>query len=116
MKRELPAMSQAIALSLRHRDELVEIEVRVRHPMQAGETYSAKTGKIVAPNFLQTIAIQLNAKTLLEGQLGPALANNPVFRFSVRSAKTGDKIVVSCSDNQGQRFEQEIVVPAFGTQ
>ena len=108
-------MSEPIILHLQLKNELVEIVIRVLHPMDAGGTLHPKTGRPVPPDFLQTIAIQLNERTLLEGQLGPALARNPEFRFSFRGAKTGDKFLVACTDNRGRSFEQRIAVPAFNS-
>ena len=109
-------MSEPITLSLHPKNELVEIVVRVLHPMQAGETPHPRTGKAVPAHFLQTIAIQLNEKTLLQGQLGSVLAKDPVFRFSFKEAKAGDRFLVSCTDSRGRKFEQGIVVPVFKKQ
>jgi sulfur-oxidizing protein SoxZ len=109
-------MSDPITLSLSQTSELVEIEVRVAHATEAEGTPNPRTGKTVPGNFLQTIAIQLNERTLLEGQLGPGLAQNPVFKFSFRGVKAGDKFLVSCTDNKARNFAKEIVVPAFKNQ
>ena len=86
------------------------------HPMEAGDRLNPKTGKQVAADFLQTIAIQLNEKTLIEGQLGSGLARNPVFRFSFGETKAGEKFFVSCTDAKGRKFEKGIVVPDFDKQ
>jgi len=109
-------MSEPITLSLQPKNELVEIVVQVLHPMEAGEALHPKTGKAVPADFLQTIAIQLNEKTLLEGQTGSVLAKNPVFRFSFKGVKAGDKFYVACTDSKGRKFEQGIVVPVFKNQ
>ena len=109
-------MSEPITLSLQSKNELVEIVVRVLHPMESGEALHPKTGKAIPADFLQTIAIQLNGKTLLEGQTGSALAKNPAFRFSFKGVKAGDNFLVSCTDSKGRKFEQGIVVPVFKNQ
>ena len=106
-------MSAPIALSLHPRDQAVEMVVRVLHPVEPGGAVDPKSGKTTPANFLQTIAIQLNEKTLLEGQLGSALAKNPQFRFTFSGAKAGDTFLVSCTDSAGRKFAQEIVVPVF---
>ena len=106
-------MSEPIALSLQQKDQLVEIAVRVLHPMEPGDAIDLKSGKAVPANFLQSIAIRLNEKTLLEGQLGSALAKNPRFSFSFAGVRAGDKFLVSCTDSKGRAFEQGIVVPVF---
>lgn len=106
-------MSEPIALSLRPKDQLVEMVVRVLHPVEPGVAVDLRSGKTVPANFLQTIAIRLNEKTLLEGQLGSALAKNPQFSFSFVGVRAGDKFLVSCTDSKGRTFERGIVVPIF---
>ena len=106
-------MSEPITLSLHANNELVEIVVQAAHPMDAGEALHPKTGEAIPACFLRTIAIQLNEKTLLEGQMGPALTKDPVFRFSFKRVKAGDKFLVSFTDNKEQKFEKEIIVPVF---
>lgn len=106
-------MSEPIALSLRQKDQLVELVVRVLHPVEPGVAVDLKSGKTVPADFLQTISIRLNEKTLLEGQLGSALAKNPRFSFSFAGIRAGDKFLVSCTDTKGRTFEQEIIVPVF---
>lgn len=106
-------MNEYIKLSLSPRNEVVEIVVQVSHPMEASGGFQPTTGKAIPGDFLQTIAIQLNEKTLLEGQTGSLLAKNPVFKFAFKGVKEGDKFLVFCTDSKGRKFEQGIVVPIF---
>jgi hypothetical protein len=58
---------------------------------------------------LQSLVIQLNEKTLVEGQLSASLSKDPKFGFSFSGIKGGDKFTVFCTDNQGKEFKSEIV-------
>jgi thiosulfate oxidation carrier complex protein SoxZ len=106
-------MSDPIRLSLNVNGELAELTIKLAHPMDAGGAPDRKTGKPSNANFLKTLAVQLNEKTLLEGQISPALGKSPVMRFSFKAVKQGDKFLVVCTDNTDQRFEKELVVPAL---
>jgi len=102
-------MSDIIKLALRPNGEAMELQVQVRHPMDAGDPGTEKSVKARAANFLKTIAIQLNEKLLVEGQMGPGMAKDPVLRFSLRAVKAGDKLSVVCTDNKDKAFEADIV-------
>jgi len=58
---------------------------------------------------LQSMVIQLNGKTLVEGQLSAALSKNPKFGFSFSGIKARDKFTVHCTDNKGGEFKSEMV-------
>lgn len=102
-------MTDPITLQLNQKDNLTEIEIRISHPMEAGDVLPPKTGKQRTPLFLQSMAIQLNGKTLMEGQLSASLSRNPRFGFSFSAVKAGDKFTVLCVDNKGTEFKSEIV-------
>jgi len=77
--------------------------------MEPGDALPQKSGLPRAPWFLQTIVIQLNEKTMVEGQLSASLTRNPRFGFSFSGIKTGDKFTVYCTDNKGQELKSEVV-------
>lgn len=102
-------MADPIALRLTQKDDLTEIEIRILHPMEPGDALSQKPGSRRPPVFLQSMAIQLNERTLVEGQLSTSLAKNPSFRFAFPGIKTGDKFTVVCADNRDREFRSEIL-------
>ena len=77
--------------------------------MEPGDALQQKPGRPRAPWFLQSIVVQLNEKTLVEGQLSASLAKNPRFGFTFSGIKTGDKFTVYCTDNKGQELKSEVV-------
>ena len=56
------------------------------------------------------IVWQLNGKTVLTAQWGPSVAKNPFLQFNVKGAKAGDKIVLSWTDNKGDKRTDEATV------
>jgi sulfur-oxidizing protein SoxZ len=102
-------MTAPITLKLRQKDDRTEIEIQVLHPMEPGDAFPQKSGNRSQPLFLQSMVIQLNEKTLVEGQLSASLSKNPVFGFSFSGIKAGDKFTVQCKDNKDGEFKSEIV-------
>lgn len=102
-------MTDPITLALHRKDDRTEIEIRVLHPMEPGDTLPKQSGRPRAPWFLQSIVIQLNDKTLVEGQLSASLTKNPRFGFTFSGIKTGDRFTVLCTDNKGQELKSEVV-------
>jgi sulfur-oxidizing protein SoxZ len=102
-------MTDPITLKLRQKDDRTEIEIQILHPMEPGDAFPQKSGSPRLPLFLQSMVIQLNEKTLVEGQLSASLSKNPGFGFSFSGIKAGDKFTVLCTDNKGAEFKSEIV-------
>jgi len=102
-------MTDPIALNLRQKDDRTEIEIQILHPMEPGDALPQKSGSPRPASFLQSMVIQLNERTLVEGQLSASLSKNPKFSFSFSGIKAGDKFAVYCTDNKGREFKSEIV-------
>ncbi len=77
--------------------------------MDPGEVLPQQSGNRRPPFFLQSMVIQLNEKTLVEGQLSASLSKNPKFGFTFSGISAGDKLTVSCTDNKGGEFKSAIV-------
>ena len=102
-------MTDPITLKLRRTDDQAEIEIRILHPMDPGDPLPQPSGRQRPPSFLQSLVIQLNDNTMVEGQLSASLSKNPRFEFSFSGIKTGDRFTVSCTDNKGKEIKSEIV-------
>jgi len=105
-------MNDPIKLTLNQKGDRTEIEIRVQHPMEPGDASAQKPGR--PPLFLQSIMIQLNDRTLVEGQLSASISKNPRFGFTFSGVKTGDKLTVFCTDNKGEEFKGEIIAQFGG--
>ncbi len=103
-------MTTSITLQLHQRDDQVELEIHVQHPMESGDDNLTRSDGAGSPFFLQSITVNLNDKSVIEGQLSPALSHNPSFSFFFSSVHTGDKLAVTCSDNKGGESTSEITI------
>jgi sulfur-oxidizing protein SoxZ len=85
------------------------VRVLMSHEMETGQRKDA-SGRIVPAWFIQEVSAQLNGKTVMTAQWGPAVSKNPFLQFVVKGAKAGDKIGVTWVDNRGDRRTDEVAV------
>ena len=69
-----------------------------------------RSGQPYPAHFIQNVTATVNDKPVLNAQLGPAIAMNPLLSFRVRGAKPGDKLVISWEDNKGDRARSEAMI------
>jgi sulfur-oxidizing protein SoxZ len=81
-----------------------DLRVLLTHPM---ETEQQTKGK---PHFIQNLTVQVNGKTVIEGQISQAVSRNPVFSFRLKGGAKGDRIEVSWLDNKGDTNKSETAV------
>ena len=85
------------------------VRVLMSHEMETGQRKDA-AGKVIPAWFIQEVSAQLNGKSVMTVQWGPAVAKNPYLQFTVKGAKAGDKIAVSWVDNKGDKRSDEATV------
>lgn len=85
------------------------VRVLMAHEMETGQRKDA-AGKIVPAWYIQDVSAQLNGKTVLTAQWGPAVSKNPYLQFMLKGAKAGDKVAVSWVDNKGDKRTDEATV------
>ena len=85
------------------------VRVLMAHEMETGQRKDA-AGKIVPAWYIQEVSAQLNGKTVLTAQWGPAVSKNPYLQFMLKGAKAGDKVAVSWVDNKGDKRTDEATV------
>ena len=85
------------------------VRVLMNHEMETGQRKDA-SGKLIPAWYIQEVSAQLNGKTVLTAQWGPAVSKNPYLQFTVNGAKVGDKVSVSWLDNRGDKRSDEAVV------
>lgn len=90
--------------------EITEIRVLFQHPMETGQRKDPASGKSYPAHFIQTFAISVNSKLLIEGQTNTSVSRNPVFAFKAKNLKAGEKLVISWRDNKGNERTDEAVV------
>ena len=85
------------------------VRVLMSHEMETGQRKDA-AGKTIPAWHIQEVSAQLNGKTVMTAQWGPAVSKNPFMQFTVKGAKAGDKISVSWVDNKGDKRTDEATV------
>jgi sulfur-oxidizing protein SoxZ len=85
------------------------VRVLMSHEMETGQRKDT-SGRIVPAWFIQEVSAQLNGKTVMTAQWGPAVSKNPFLQFVVKGAKAGDKIGVTWVDNRGDKRTDEATV------
>ena len=90
-----------MAIAMRIRAGNGEIRVLMTHPSETGLRKDAKSGQLVPAHFVKNLRVAVNGKTVLDGQLGGGISQDPYLAFKVRGMKAGDKITVSAEENTG---------------
>ncbi len=85
------------------------VRVLMAHEMETGQRKDA-AGKVIPAWFIQEVSAQHNGQPVLSAQWGPAVSKNPFLQFTVKGAKSGDKISVSWVDNRGDKRTDEAMV------
>ncbi len=85
------------------------VRVLMSHEMETGQRKDA-AGKTIPAWHITDVTAQLNGKTVMTAQWGPAVSKNPFLQFTVKGAKAGDKIKIDWVDNKGEKRSDEAVV------
>ena len=102
-------MSDPMRIRATVKDGKVDVRVLMSHEMETGLRKDG-AGKVIPAWFIQEVAAQLNGKTVMTAQWGPAVSKNPFLQFSVKGAKAGDKIAITWTDNKGDKRTDEATV------
>ncbi len=85
------------------------VRVLMNHEMETGQRKDA-SGKTIPAWHITEVTAQLNGKTVLTAQWGPAVSKNPFLQFVLKGAKAGDKLSITWVDNKGDKRTDEAVV------
>ena len=91
--------------------DTADVRILVAHPMETGQRKDA-AGNIVPVHFIETLSVTHNGKVVMDAQWSQAISRNPFLGLRVKGAKIGDKIVVSWTDNKGDKRTDEAAVTA----
>ena len=87
----------------------VVVRVLMSHEMETGLRKDAAGATVPAWHITEVVAA-LNGKPVLTAQWGTAIAKNPFTQFTVKGAKSGDKISIGWTDSRGDKRTDEVVV------
>ena len=102
-------MSDPMRIRAQAAGDKITVRVLMSHEMETGQRKDA-SGKVVPAWFIQEVTATHNGKPVLSAQWGPSIAKNPFLQFTIKSGKVGDKIVVSWTDNKGDKRSDEATV------
>jgi sulfur-oxidizing protein SoxZ len=102
-------MSDPMRIRAQSAGDKTTVRVLMSHEMETGLRKDG-AGKVIPAWFIQEVAAQLNGKTVMTAQWGPAVSKNPFLQFSVKGAKAGDKIAITWTDNKGDKRTDEATV------
>jgi len=92
--------------------EITEVKVLLQHPMETGQRRDPKTGNNLPPHFIQTFALSVNGKPMVQAQFNTSVAKNPVLTFHLKGIKVGDRLQAQWRDNKGDSRSDEASVGA----
>lgn len=102
-------MSDPMRIRAQAQGDKTTVRVLVAHEMESGQRKDA-AGKVVPAWFIQTINATWKGKTVMSAQWGTAVSKNPFIQFSFSGGKAGEKIVVSWTDNHGDKRSDEATI------
>ncbi|MBP8120831.1 MAG: thiosulfate oxidation carrier complex protein SoxZ, partial [Burkholderiales bacterium] len=80
----------------------VVVKVLMAHEMETGQRKDS-AGKTIPAWFIQNVSATHNGKTVLSAQWGPAVSKNPFLEFRFGGGKAGEKVIVTWTDNKGDK-------------
>ncbi|MEK6593907.1 MAG: thiosulfate oxidation carrier complex protein SoxZ [Pseudomonadota bacterium] len=103
-------MAEPMKIRATLQGDVADVRILMLHPMETGQR---KTGSGIVPlHFIQSVVVTHNGKTVLDAQWSQAVSRNPFLGLRVKSAKAGDKIAVTWTDNKGDKRTDEATVAA----
>ncbi len=89
--------------------DIVVVKVLMAHEMETGQRKDS-AGKAIPAWFIQNVTATHNGKTVLSAQWGPAVSKNPFLEFRFSGGKAGEKVVVTWTDNKGDKRSDEATI------
>ena len=87
----------------------VVVKVLMAHEMETGQRKDS-AGKSIPAWFIQNVTATHNGKTVLSAQWGPAVSKNPFLEFRFSGGKAGEKVIVTWTDNKGEKRSDEATI------
>ncbi len=87
-------------IKAKEKDGIIKAKVMVKHPML---TYDVAKKKGKEPNFITHLEAKVGDKVVYEISSSQFLSKNPIFKFTFKGAKKGDKLTVSWEDLKGTK-------------
>ena len=102
-------MADPMKIRARLNGDVADVRVLMAHEMETGQRKDS-AGNVIPAWYISEVKAELNGKTVMKANWGPAIAKNPYMQFNVPGAKVGDKIVITWVDNRGDTRTDEAII------
>ena len=102
-------MSDPMKIRASMMGDKVVVKVLMAHEMETGQRKDS-AGKAIPAWFIQNVIATHNGKTVLSAQWGPAVSKNPFLEFRFSGGKAGEKVIVTWTDNKGDKRTDEATI------
>ena len=87
----------------------VEVRALMSHEMETG-LRKGPDGKAIPAHFIQNVIVTHNGMTVMSAQWGTSVSRNPFLHFRFKGGKPGEKVLVSWTDNEGEKRTDEATI------
>ena len=102
-------MADPMRIRAQQKGDTTEVRVLMAHIMETGQRKDS-AGNTVPAHHIQTVTATWNGKPVLSANFGPAVSQNPVMNFTFKGGAKGDKVIVTWTDNKGDKRTDEAVI------
>ncbi|MBI4756375.1 MAG: thiosulfate oxidation carrier complex protein SoxZ [Betaproteobacteria bacterium] len=102
-------MADPMKIRAKMEGDVADIKVLMSHAMETGQRKDS-SGKTIPAHYIQSIVVEVGGKTVVEAGTNTSVSRNPVLGFKVKGAKAGDKVVITWTDNKGDKRTDETTV------
>ena len=102
-------MADPMRIRAQQKGDTTEVRVLMAHIMETGQRKDS-AGNAVPAHHIQTVTATWNGKPVLSANFGPAVSQNPVMNFTFKGGAKGDKVIVTWTDNKGDKRTDEAVI------
>ena len=102
-------MADPMRIRAQQKGDTTEVRVLMAHIMETGQRKDS-AGNTVPAHHIQTVTATWNGKPVLAVNFGPAVSQNPVMNFTFKGGAKGDKVIVTWTDNKGDKRTDEAVI------
>ena len=82
-------MSEPMRIRAVQVQDLIEVKLMIRHPMESG-LRKDENGKKIPAHFIETLEVKCKDRIVLDAYLGMAVSENPFIQFSFKGGTKGD--------------------------
>jgi sulfur-oxidizing protein SoxZ len=102
-------MASKIRMMVKLKNGIASVKAIIPHPMESGNRKD-DDGNPIPAQYIQEVECTKNGESILKGYWGGGVQKNPFLSFSIKDAKSGDKVKLTWKDNTGATGEKEVAI------